>query len=77
MEAVSFDDTLGELRNVLDEGLDEDRTIPVSSEKMYEVIANFGEGVELNRSARVDTKQKMVDRKVRPITPRKKPTRVP
>ena len=56
VEAVSFDDTLGDLRNVLKEDLSEDRTILVSSEKMYDVIDDFEERVELNRSARVDTK---------------------
>ena len=30
VEAVSFDDTLGKLREVVGEGLKEDRTIPVS-----------------------------------------------
>ena len=68
MEAVSFDDTLGELRKVFGEGLSEDWTIPVCSEKMYEAIADFGRGLELNRTARVDTKYKTVDRKVRPVT---------
>ena len=33
VEAVSFDKTLGDLRNVLEGCLNEDRTIPVSSEK--------------------------------------------
>ena len=42
MEAVSFDETLGELREVVGRGLKEDRMIPVCSEKMYEVIADFG-----------------------------------
>ena len=67
MEAVSFDDTLGKLREVFGEGLNEDRTIPVCSEKMYEVIADFCNGLESDRTARVDTKYKTVDRKVRPV----------
>ena len=41
VEAVSFDDTLGKLREVFREGLNEDRMIPVCSEKTYEVIADF------------------------------------
>jgi hypothetical protein len=41
VEAVSFDDTIGELRRVLEEGLEEDRTIPVCLEHTYEVIADF------------------------------------
>ena len=67
MEAVSFDDTLGELREVLEEGLSEDQTIPVSSKRMYEVITDFGERVEWDQMARVDTRYKTVDRKVRPV----------
>ena len=47
--------------------LSEDRMIPVSSERMYEVITDFGERVELDRMARVDTRYKTVGRKVRPI----------
>ena len=42
VEAVSFDDTLGELRKVFKEDLSGDRTIPVCSKKMYEVIVDFG-----------------------------------
>ena len=34
VEAVSFDNTLGKLREVFGEGLSEDRKIPVCSEKM-------------------------------------------
>ena len=41
--------------------------IPVCSEKMYEVIADFGKGLESDRMARVDTRYKTVDRKVRPV----------
>ena len=67
MEAVSFDDTLGEFWKVFGEGLSEDRKIPVSSKKMYEVIADFGRGLELDRTTRVDTKYKTVDQKVRPV----------
>ena len=49
------------------EGLKEDRTIPVCSERMYEVIADFSKGLESDRTAQVDTKYRTVDRKVRPI----------
>ena len=34
---------------------------------MYEVIADFGRGLGLDRTTRVDTKYKTVDRKVRPV----------
>ena len=67
MEAVSFDDTLGELQEVFGEDLKEDQTIPVYSERMYEVIANFCNGLESDWTARVDTKYKTLDRKVRPV----------
>ena len=67
VEAVSFDDTLGELRKVIGEDLREDRTVPVGSMGMYEVIADFGERIGLDRTARVDTKYKNVDQKVRPV----------
>ena len=67
MEAVSFDDTLGMLGKVVGEDLNEDRTIPVCSEEMYEVIADFGRGLESVRTAHVSTKYKTVDRKVRPV----------
>ena len=43
---VSFDDTLGELREMVGEDLKEDRMIPVCSERMYEVIADFCNGLE-------------------------------
>ena len=65
VEAFSFDDTWGELREVVGEGLKEDQTILVCSERMYEVIADFSKGLESDRMARVDTKYKAVDRKVR------------
>ena len=68
MEAVSFDDTLGKLQKVFGEGFSEEQRIPVCSEKMYEVIANFGRGLESDRTAGVDTKYKTVDRKVRLVT---------
>jgi hypothetical protein len=65
VEAVSFDDTLEKLREVFEEGLSEDRTVPVCSEKMYEVITDFGRGLGSNWTARVSTRHKTVDRKVR------------
>ena len=61
MEAVSFDDTLWKLQKGFGEGLSENRTIPVCSEKMYKVIADFGRGLESDQTARVDTKYKTVD----------------
>ena len=67
MEAVSFDDTLGKLREVVGEDLKEDRTIPICSERMYEVIGDFCNALKSDRTARVDTKYKTVDRKVRPV----------
>ena len=40
VEAVSFNDTLGEIGKVVEGGLSEDRVIPVNSIDMYEVIAD-------------------------------------
>ena len=67
VEAVSFNDTLGGLPGVVEEGLSEDRTIPISLVGMYEVIADFKERVRSNRTACVSTKYKTVDWKVRPV----------
>jgi hypothetical protein len=67
VEAVSFDDTVGELRKVFEEGLSEDRTVPVGTKRVYEVIADFGRGLGSGRTARVNAKYKTVDRKVRPV----------
>ena len=67
VKAVSFDETLGDLRTVLEEGLNEDRTSSFSSERMYEVITDFKERVESDRTARVETRYKTVDPKVRPV----------
>ena len=58
---------MGMLGKVVGEDLNKDRTIPVCSEEMYEVIADFGRGLESDRTARVRTKYKTVDRKVRPV----------
>ena len=59
---------MGKLWEEFGEDLSEDRMIPVCSKKMYEVIADFGRGLESNRTAQVDAKYKTVDRKVRPVT---------
>jgi hypothetical protein len=69
VEIVTFDDTLGELRQVVEEGLDEDfvRGLPVGSEQTYEVIADFVRGLGTGRTALESTKYKTVDRKVRPV----------
>ena len=68
VEAISFYDTLGEIGEVVKGGLSEDRVIPVSTIDMYEVIADFERGTRAHRIARVDTKYKIVDRKVKPVT---------
>ena len=61
VEAVSFDETLGEIERVVEGGLSEDRVIPVNSIKMYEVIADFKREIGAHRTALVDTKYKTVD----------------
>jgi hypothetical protein len=67
VEAVSFDDIVGKLREVFEEGLSKDRTVPMCSERVYEVIADFGRGLGSGRTARVDKRYKTVDRKVRSV----------
>ena len=67
VEAVSFDDILGDIGKVVEGGLSEDQVIPVSSIDMYEVIADFERGTRAHRIARVETKYKTVDRKVKPV----------
>ena len=67
MEVVSFDDSLGEIGNVVEGGLSEDRVIPVSSIDMYEVMADFERRKHGHQIARVDTKYKTVDQKVKPV----------
>ena len=67
VDKVSFDDTLGEIERVVEGDLSENRVISVNSVKMYEVITNFEKEIGVHRTARVDTKYKTVDRKVRSI----------
>ena len=67
MKAVSFDDTLGEIERVVEGGLSEDRVILVNSVEMYEVIADFERENRAHRTARVDTKYKIVDQKMKPV----------
>ena len=67
MEAVSFDDTLGEIGKVVEGGLSEDQVIPVNSIDMYEVIADFERGTRVHSIARVDAKYKTLDWKVKPV----------
>ena len=67
VEVVSFDNTLGEIGEVVEGGLSEDRVRPVGSMDMYEVIADFEGGTRVHQIARVDTKYNTVDRKVKPV----------
>ena len=67
VQAVSFHDTLGKIRRVFERGLSEDRVIPVNSVDMYEVIADFERETRVHQIARVDTKYKILDRKVKPV----------
>ena len=66
MEAVSLDDTLGEIKTLVKEDLREDPVIPVNSVEMYEVITDFGKMIGMDQTAGVDTRYKIVDRKMRP-----------
>ena len=65
VEVASFDDTLGENKRVVEEILSEDQIL--NSDEMYEVIAIFEREIWVDRTARVDTKYKNVDQKVRPV----------
>ena len=67
VEAVSFEDTLGEIGKVVEGVLRKDRVISVNSLDIYEVIADFERGTRAHRIARVDTKYKTVDQKVKPV----------
>ena len=49
MEAVSFDDTLGEIKRVVARGLNEDQVILVNSIDMHEVIADFESKIRAHR----------------------------
>ena len=64
-EAVSFDDSLGEIKRMVTGGLIEDRMIPVHLIDMYEDITEFGQMIRAGRITHVDTKYKNVDQKVR------------
>ena len=61
VEAISFNDTLGEIGRVIEEGLSEDQVVLVSSIELYEVIADFRRMVKLGQTSRVDTKYKTMD----------------
>ena len=67
MEAVSFDDTLGEMERIVASGLNEDKVIPVNSVDMYTAIEELGRLIEKGRTVEVQTKYKTVDKKVKPM----------
>ena len=67
MEAVSFDDTLGEMERIVASGLNEDKVIPVNSVDMYTAIEELGRLIEKGRTVEVQTKYKTVDKKVKPV----------
>ena len=67
VEAVSFDDTLREIRRIVEGGLNKDQAILINSIDMYEVIADIERKTRAHRIARVETKYKTVDRKVKPV----------
>ena len=67
VEAISFDDILGEIERVVKGGLSENRVISVKSVDMYEVIADFERESRAHRIARVDTKYKAVDWKMKSV----------
>ena len=67
MEAVSFDDALGEMERIVTSGLNEDKVILVNSVDMYTTIKELGRLIEKGRTVEVQTKYKTVDKKVKPV----------
>ena len=67
MEAVSFDDALGEMERIVTSGLNEDKVILVNSVDMYTTIKELGRLIEKGRTVEVQTKYKTVDKKVKPM----------
>ena len=67
VEAVSFDDTLRKIKEVVSGDLSEERTIPVNLVEMYEPITEFRQMIGMDRTAQVVTKYKTMDQTVRPV----------
>jgi hypothetical protein len=67
MEEASFNDTIGEIEEVVDLSYPNDRrVISVYSINMYVVIDEYHRG-NLMELVKVNTKYKTVDRKIKPV----------
>mgnify|MGYP006973842251 CR=1 FL=1 len=62
----SFNDTIGEIENILDLSPHEQHTIQVNSINMYTAIDECRRGV-MEELVKVNTKYKSVDKKVKPV----------
>ena len=66
MEEASFNDTIGEIKDVVDLSyLHDQRVISVTSVDMYSIIDEYHRGI-LMKEAEVNTKYKTVDKKIKP-----------
>ena len=67
LEEASFNDTIGEIEEVVDLSYPHDQcVISVNSINMYIIINEYHRGI-LMEEAEVNTKYKMVDKKIKPI----------
>ena len=66
MEVISFDDTLGKMEEVIKLKLQVNKMIPINSVALYTAIDEYEQGVATDE-VKVDTKYKIVDKKVKPV----------
>ena len=67
LEEASFNDTIGEIEEVMDLSYPHDQhVISVNSVNMYAVIDEYHQGISMEE-AEVNTKYKMVDRKIKRV----------
>ena len=66
MEVISFDDTLGEMEEVIKSKLQVNKMIPINSVALYTAIDEYEQGVATDE-VKVNTKYKTVDKKVKPV----------
>ena len=66
IEMISFDDTLGEMEKVIKSKLQVNKMIPINFVALYTVINYYEQGVAMDE-VEVNTKNKTVDKKVKPV----------
>ena len=67
MEEASFNDTIGEIEDVVDLSyLRDERVISVNSIDMYTIIDEYRRGISM-KEADINTKYKTVDKKIKPV----------